>query len=120
NAASECEGKGAFQAQPLVATEESLESHGRPERTPLDVGALEHAHRARLLPQRSLSNDLELQTTPAGERPSGEMDALRDKVAVGTLQEIRAHAPAPSRCNPVMDQSRRIYRGRVANDQQDQ
>ena len=60
------------------------------------------------IPQRSLSTVLVLQTTQAGERPSGEMDALRDEVAVGTLQEIRAHAPDPSRWNPVMDQAPRL------------
>jgi hypothetical protein len=112
--------KGGVQAQPLVAAEESLESHGRPERTSFDDGPVEHAHRARLLPQRSLSTVLGLQAVQAGERPSGEMDALGYELAAGSLQEIRAHAPFPPGWNPAMDQPTSLQRRRGGNEQQDQ
>ena len=58
--------RGAIQAQPLVAAEESLESQRRSERTAVDTGAVERADRTRLLPQRSLSTVLVLQTAQAG------------------------------------------------------
>jgi len=50
----------AVQAQPLVTAEESLESEGRPEGPPIHPGSVEHADRARLLPEGSLPTILGL------------------------------------------------------------
>ena len=74
----------ALQAQPLAAAEESVESQRRPERAPVDAGAVEHAHRARLLPQRSLSVVLGLPAAQTGRRSLGEMDAFGHAFPAGS------------------------------------
>src|ERR1019366_3669363 len=61
----------------------------RPERAPVDIGEVEHADRARLLPQRGLPTVLGLPAAQAGCRPLGEMDALGHALPAGALQEIR-------------------------------
>jgi transposase len=83
-------------------------------------GALEHAHCARVLPQRGLSIVLVLPAAQTGQRPFGEMDVLRDAVAAGTLQEICPHAPEPRRRKFVLDQAPRLQRSCGGNEQQDQ
>jgi transposase len=53
----------------VVAAEEPLESQRRPERTSVDLGAVERTNRGRLLPQRSLSNVLRLQAAQRAREP---------------------------------------------------
>src|SRR5256712_1922868 len=88
----------------MVAVEESVESQRRPERAPVDVGSVEHADRAGLLPQRSIPTVLVLPTAQAGQGAPGEMDAFGHAIAAGTIQEIRADAARPSRWDSRMDQ----------------
>src|ERR1019366_5576573 len=97
-----------------------MESQWRPERTPVDAGAVEHADRARLLPQRSLPTVLGLQAAQAGGGALGEVDALGHALAAGAVQEIRAHAPRAPRWDSGMDQAPPIQRRRCGNEQQDQ
>ena len=57
----------------------------------VDAGAVEHADRTGLLPQRSLSVVLGLPAAQACWRSPGEMDALGHAFSAGAIQEIRAH-----------------------------
>ena len=112
--------KVAFKRSRWAATEKSMESQRRAERTPVHFGSLEHADRARLLPQRSFPTVLGLPTAQAGRGPLGEMDAFGHAFAAGALQEIRAHAPWASRWDSGMDQAPPLERRRRGHEQQDQ
>src|SRR5262249_24921460 len=120
NAPPEFEGKGGIQAQPLVAAEESLESQPRSERTPIHVGPLEHADRARLLPERVLSTVLGLQTMQAVGNPFAEVHDIRHAIPARAFQEIRAYVAVPSGRSSAMDPDPTLQRCCRGNEQQDQ
>src|ERR1035441_10579943 len=63
----------------------------RRKRAAVDAGTVEHADRARLLPQRSLPAVLGLPAAQAGRPPLGEMDALSHAFPAGTVQESISH-----------------------------
>src|SRR5580658_7130729 len=84
------------------------------------LGAVEHADRAWLLPQRSSSNVLGIPSAQAGWRRLREMDAFSHPLSAGALQEIRAHAAWASGWNSVVDQAPSFQRRRGGNEQQDQ
>ena len=100
---SAAQGASALQAQPLAAAEESLESDLRSERAFIHAGALEHAHRPRLLSERILPAFLGIPALiPCRTAPS-EVDHLSHAVAPRTFQEIRAAAARPPGRNPALD-----------------
>src|SRR6202021_3353218 len=103
-----------------VAAEESLESQRRPEGTAVEVGAVERADRARLLPQRSLPDVLGLQAAQARRGALGEVDALGHALAARAVQEIRADASRAPGWDSGMDQASHLQRRRRGNEQQDQ
>src|ERR1035441_6046872 len=63
----------------------------RRKRAAVDAGTVEHADRARLLPQRSLPAVLGLPAAQGGWPPLGEMDALSHAFPAGTVQESISH-----------------------------
>ena len=81
------------------------------------LNELEHADRPGLLPERSLSTILGIQTAGAGESPSGEMDELGHALAAGAVQEICAHAAIPPRWNLALDQAPAVQRRSRRNEQ---
>jgi len=76
----EREGESGVQAQPLVAAEESLESHRRPKGTPFDHGAVEHAI-VRPTTSRNLSSSFGTTATRPCQSTE-EMDAFGDGLAL--------------------------------------
>jgi hypothetical protein len=101
-----------LQRHPLAAAEESVESEQRPKGTAFDARALEFAASPRLVLDRILPTLLDLQTAVAGQAASAQVDELGHAIEVGTIPEIRRHAPLPLGRSPRLDQNPAFKRSR--------
>jgi transposase len=101
-----------LQRNPLAAAEESLESEQRPEATAFHAGALEFAAGPRLVLEGILPTLLDLQAAVACQAASAQVDELGHAIEVGTIQEIRGHAPLSLGRSPRLDQNAAFERSR--------